>query len=280
MAARKKDLFAAALEAKDYRSFLRLAMERRHAHREMTLSELAQKAGFSSKGFISDLLAGRKRLTARVLPKLIAGLGLSKRLGSYFELLAMLEEAELRPAGLSEEEIHLRLERLRRVFRDREANARAPRMAKAEEGIYRHAVYKTYASLGSVEKGASLQEARSRSGLTEAALREALNLLLSLQLVREENGRFYAELGNIEAFGLSETSRFQEVMATATGALAQKIQKLHQRPEDFFFYASFALEPEKEAHLKLKLQELLSSFVDEHQNEDASLVKSLVVGFF
>lgn len=280
MAARKKDLFAAALEANDYRSFLRLAMERRHSHREMTLSELAQKAGFSSKGFISDLLAGRKRLTAKALPKLIAGLGLSKRLGSYFELLAMLEEPELRSPGVSEEEIRLRLERLRRAFRDREENSSTPRMAKAKEGIYRHAVYKTYAALGSAEKGASIGEARSRSGLNEANLREALDLLLSLQLIREENGRFYAELGNIEAFGLGETSRFQEVMATATAALAQKIQKLHQRPEDFFFYASFALDPEREAQLKLKLQELLSSFVDEHQNEDGALVKSLIVGFF
>lgn len=280
MAAKKKDLFAAALEAKDYRSFLRLAMERRHAHREMTLSELAEKAGFSSKGFISDLLAGRKRLTAKALPKIIAGLSLSKRLGSYFELLAMIEEPALRPPGMSEEEVRQRLARLRRVFRDREENSRAPRLGKAKEGIYRHAIYKTYASLGSAEKGASLEEARIRSGLSEANLRQALDLLLSLQLIREENGRYYAEIGNIEAFGLIEASRFQEVMATATAALAQKIQKLHQKPEDLFFYASFALDPEKEAQLKSKLQELISSFVDENQNEDGALVKSLVVGFF
>jgi len=272
MAEVKKDLFSAALEAKDYRSFLRLAMERRYAHREMTLSELATRAGFSSKGFISDLLAGRKKLTAKALPKIIEGLGLPKRLALYFELLVQLEEESLRAQGMKEAEIRLQLNRLKRVFRDRQA----PVAARVKTGIYRHVVYKVYAALGSAEKGASWEEIFKRSRMAESAVKEAVDLLLSLNLVREEGGRFYAEMGNIEAFGLNETSRFQEVMASATAALAQKIQKV--QPTDLFFYASFALDAEKEALLKQKLQELLSSFVDQNQNEDGNLVKTLVVG--
>jgi uncharacterized protein (TIGR02147 family) len=269
----KKDVFSAALEAKDYRSFLKLAMERRYAHREMTLAELATRSGFSSKGFISDLLAGRKKITAKALPKIMEGLNLPKRLAGYFELLVQLEEEGLRPQGLKEAEIRLQLGRLKRVFRDRQA----PVAANVKAGIYRHVVYKVYAALGSAEKGASWEELLKRSRLPESAVKEALDLLLGLALVREEGRRFYAEMGNIEAFGLNETSRFQEVMASATAALAQKIQKV--QPADLFFYASFALDAEKEALLKQKLQELLSSFVDQNQNEDGDLVKTLVLGF-
>lgn len=280
MAKANVNLFAAALEAKDYRSFLRLMMESRHAHRAITLSELAKKSGFSSKGYISDLLAGRKKLTAKALPKILTALNLPKRLENYFELLAQLEEKSLRSPGLDEKEIQLKLKRLRRSFTDKESSGQTALLPKANSEIYRHLAYKVYASLGSPEVGADFPQIVKRSGLSEAAARDALDALIAIKLAREEKGRFFCAIGTIEALGLDQQTRFQEVLASATSALIQKIQQIHKFPNDFYFYSSFALDPEKELLLKKKLQELLCNFVDEHQNEDGELVKSIVIGFF
>jgi uncharacterized protein (TIGR02147 family) len=108
------------LRTDDYREFLKDYLEKtRIRNRPVNLADLARKAQFSSRSFVSDVLRGKRRITPSSLPRFKQALGLTGAWAQYFELLVMLSENDCRPARQTDEKTCEKIDAVRKKIRDK-----------------------------------------------------------------------------------------------------------------------------------------------------------------
>lgn len=82
-------------EYQDYRAFLAAYYEQtKSVDPAFSYQHFSQALGFSSKGFLYDVIKGRKNLSPASLAGMRAGLGLGKTEGLYFENLVRFNQAK------------------------------------------------------------------------------------------------------------------------------------------------------------------------------------------
>ena len=158
------------LEAEDYRAFLKAAFDILKEHQaSFSLQSFANKAGFSSKSFARDVISGRKRITPRSIDGFKKGLGLTGRLATYFTLLVAQTESDIKHGNLNEAQMQKKLQSLKLQLAEQESSS-------SEQGhVYSEKLWPyLYAALGSLERGATLDEVSSRLGLNEDSCKSEL----------------------------------------------------------------------------------------------------------
>jgi uncharacterized protein (TIGR02147 family) len=109
----------------DYRRFLADAYAERHARdRRFSYRFIAQKAGFASAGFFTNVLKGKKDISLTLAMRLCDVFGLSPRQSQYFEQLVLFNKAQ------SETERQEHLKRLRAI------RGRASKSTEAFQGEF------------------------------------------------------------------------------------------------------------------------------------------------
>lgn len=79
----------------DYRLFLRDWLQaRKSAGHPITYEALGKAAGFTSKGFLTQILQGKSNLPVRMIGEFAKALGLKKNEREYFDLLARFNQAK------------------------------------------------------------------------------------------------------------------------------------------------------------------------------------------
>lgn len=79
----------------DYRLFLRDWLQaRKSAGQPITYEALGEAAGFTSKGFLTQILQGKSNLPARMIGDFAKALGLKKKERDYFDLLVRFNQAK------------------------------------------------------------------------------------------------------------------------------------------------------------------------------------------
>lgn len=109
----------------DYRRFLADAYAERHARdRRFSYRFIAQKAGFSSAGFFTNVLKGKKDISLTLAMRLCEVFGLSPRQSQYFEQLVLFNKSQ------TEAERQEHLKRLRAI------RGRAAKSTEAFQGEF------------------------------------------------------------------------------------------------------------------------------------------------
>jgi uncharacterized protein (TIGR02147 family) len=79
----------------DFRLFLRDWLQARKAEgHAITYEALGEAAGFTSKGFLTQILQGKSNLPARMIGEFAKALGLKKKERDYFDLLVRFNQAK------------------------------------------------------------------------------------------------------------------------------------------------------------------------------------------
>lgn len=79
----------------DYRLFLRDWLQaRKSAGHPITYEALGEAAGFTSKGFLTQILQGKSNLPVRMIAEFAKALGLKKKEREYFDLLVRFNQAK------------------------------------------------------------------------------------------------------------------------------------------------------------------------------------------
>jgi len=82
-------------EYSDYRLFVHdYLVASRESGNGVTYEDIGQKVGFTSKGFITQIIQGKSKLPSTKIAPFGAALGLKKRQLEYFELLVMFNQAK------------------------------------------------------------------------------------------------------------------------------------------------------------------------------------------
>jgi uncharacterized protein (TIGR02147 family) len=84
-------------EYADYHLFLKNFFENRTSNGfSLTYEELGRKVGFTSKGFVTQIIQGKSKIPLSKIMKFGGALGLNKKELEYFELLVQFEHAKSR----------------------------------------------------------------------------------------------------------------------------------------------------------------------------------------
>ena len=205
------ELARVTLKAKDYREFLRISVDFLKNHRRgFSYAHFAVRAGFSSRGFLVDVIKGSKRLTDRSVPKVARGLGLTGALKDYFATLVALEEPEVR--GLKDKSaIEKKLQRLRQQLQEK-TDPNQERAHKLNRILYsnRELLY-VFAALGTAATGASMTEILQRTGFSVVICENILSTLVSEGLIRFFNQRYFPPTDAITFRRLGENIDFKSI---------------------------------------------------------------------
>ncbi|MBN1758945.1 MAG: TIGR02147 family protein [Chitinispirillaceae bacterium] len=79
----------------DYRLFLRDYLSTVKSHgTQLTYEELGRRVGFTSKGFVTQILQGKSNIPKEKISRFAGALGLKKREADFFELLVRFNQAK------------------------------------------------------------------------------------------------------------------------------------------------------------------------------------------
>jgi uncharacterized protein (TIGR02147 family) len=266
-------------KTESYREFLSRSLHSVEG-RKANLAAFSRKAGFASRGFMVDLLQGRKRLTARSLPKVTLALGLKGPLKNYFETLVALEEEDLRKKGESDQALKARLVKLRLRLEQGGIKASSKALENSQDLFLSHHVFPIYAALGSLEKGASLEDILLRTGLPQRVVTSQLEILQKNDCVSMQDGVYRAS----ELFLMSEklgiNAAFRAAFKHSTLEMGDRFEKERNSKEVLFYHGAFSTSRARLPELKEKLIALLNDFVEVEQVENGDKVQKLTLGFY
>lgn len=268
---------ALLLKAPSYRAFLGAYFEAsRSGGARLSYSAFARKAGFAARSYPRDVVAGHKRITARSLPRFLKALGLKGELRNYFTLLVALEEPELNPENHEAAEIRTRLERIRKRYSARDESARM----QTREVYGRRGWLEVFASLGSRDEGASVDEILARCHMPREDCARVLGELTALGVARFEpdSGRYKPDNAHLIFEGLGGDAYFKDFFASSVHHIAFDARHRFKNEDRLFLSSVFSVRRQRLPALKKELRELLTRFVDGSEDPQGDGLARLAVG--
>ncbi len=195
--------------SKNYREFITLAMSARcRPYRKFGYSDIGRYGGFSSRSFPRDVCKGIKNITLKSLPGFIQGLGLSIDLAEYFSLLVLIEEKKLRTKSDTEDLLKQKIDKLK-IFIISGLKNNTDLNHISNIAFQYKDIPKVYAALGSVDKGASVDEIHSRTNLPIDIISNLLAILISNSLIINKEDRYYANSTHLNMLGITQNEIFK-----------------------------------------------------------------------
>lgn len=278
MAAPMTALFERLIEMKDYRSFLSEYLILSKASGE-TMSSLSKRAGLSSAGFLSDVLKGKKELSAKTLPALKKALKVPEGLEQFFEYLVFQERAELAPEHLSGSKLPPALRSLRSRLKERHGPKKSRDAKNIEHVMGSLDAHVLFAAL-EPDRGLTRAEIMERTGFSAAVIERGLQLFAKLQLIYEAEGKIHSSQENFDNFGAEFNGHFQVTFQKALELLGRKAQDIAKNQKDLFYYSAFLVQEDTYEKLQLHLQNQLLQELDKSLPTTGERVAHLVFSVF
>ena len=265
------------LVAQDYRKFLKILIEDSTSGRGEQ-AKLSRKAGFFSRSYLSELLAGKKGLSRDSASRLRSALQLPKYWGNYFDCLVWLEHPDLRPKNLQQENIKSKISQIRSDLKNSTENMSIEKTVTQQ--LHRLQVFQIYAALGTESTGASLVEIAMRTKLSDSVIEKALRQLLDTKAITLKDDRYFAFANKADVLNLSGKSDLAELIRLITLDLQKKREDIVKSPTSLTVYSAFSVHSSKRMALRERLQEALYEVMDEFQDDSGDKVEQIYLNLF
>lgn len=267
------------LSASDYRTFLKLVVEKGSRKRWGSYTAFSKKSGFSSRSYVRDVVSGKRRLTPKTLGPVASTMALSSDLRTYFKLLVSLEENDIRPRELAPDQVRTKLRKLKERLLKRKAGPRRPAGMVAESFGP-----EIYAALGTQEGGASLDEICMRTGLAPDAAGAVLAKMCETGAVRGgqdpaagERTRYFP--GDIHVVSQAMDEIHKTYFISAAGEMIVRAKRSFDSPERLYWKSVFSMRPELAPRFKEELRELILRFVDRAEDPAGETLGHITIAF-
>ena len=264
------------LQAKTYREFLAAAFQELQAREaKFSFALFSRRAGFASRSYPRDVLAGKRRISAATLPSFIRGLGLEGDRKEYFTLLVAIEEEDCNPDRLTPEKLRRKLERLRS-----RAEGRSSIPLEGIDFYRRQTWLYIYASLGSAEDGATIEQISRRTRLARGSLRPELAAMEKLGILRAAGGRYFSRDHHLIFRDQGGSSFFrQHYLSSLVDAIQDATQRFDTR-DRLFLNSVLSVREADLPRLREKLRQLLEGFIDSSANDEGDRLANLSIAFW
>jgi uncharacterized protein (TIGR02147 family) len=259
------------VSSENYREFLEIAFKYLKATQSgFSLAGLARKAGCRSKSYPREVMTGRRSLSFDYAPGFADAFGLkgdSKRLFLKFvELERSRHKDEL---GLEIAELKARIKN------------RVEHQARKPQDLFSQSIWiDVYAALGSLEKGATLEEIQSRTGFQRPLVQGVLKQMTEKKLIG-----FYTGTGcfyplNLHHFfsGVDQDVVFQRRYLDLIKRVEAKAKTAMKSNSDLFQCSTISVKSQDLPKLKEKLRDVLNRFVQDSETADGGKLAHVIVG--
>lgn len=262
--------------SEDYRDFMKRVIEVRSANgKKFGYADLARISEFASRSYPRDVILGDKIPTLESVNKLIKGMSLQLELKEFFRLLIEVEVKSLRSPDKSEKEIKNILDNLRGRLLKKEDS-----LLKRKEYPYSNPLIPTvFAALGPQDRGASLEEVKSRTGQSGEAIKSCLKDMIDLGMTTFKEDRFYPNLGHVSLQYLSNKTYYKNYVRGSLNHILENLDQDFQKSGHLFFTSSFSIREADMPKLKEELRSLLLQFVDKTEVPEGDKVAHITCSF-
>lgn len=272
------------LGAKSYRDFLSLFFDENPAllgfgilRKPLSYAEFSRRAGFASRAFIRDILLGKKRVTLSNFDKIVRGLKLNAQQRDFFRALVALEEPDFRgpPYGRTEDALLKQMAKIRKSHHLKKINQE---IASSEDILKSADVSVVFAASGTEQNGASFAEIIGRCGLTPNQVKNALQALLSSELISFRNDRYYPCSSHVAFERLGGDEFFRKDFLRTVASLKRRFETNPQNDICLFLASTFCVAKSQLPALKESLNQTLLQFISSAEDSAGDSIVELVVG--
>lgn len=246
----------------------------------LNLADFSRKAGFKSRSYLSEILSGKKGFSADSLRKFKRTLKVNNALADVFELLVQQEYPELRNKKQKDSDIQESLNRLRSKIK---LLTKSPSLLndRTKEQVAKNVksidLIKTYAALGSLEKGSSLEEISKRLKLTPAyRIKLSLEKLCEFELCEFKDNRYWPKESSIDVLGVQSPNDGLNKIIDENLILLKRINKsMLSHPLVIAQISSFSIHTHRIEEFKKECMQSLLHLMDKYQSDNGDLIYTL-----
>lgn len=266
------------LDASDYRDFLGRWIQFKSQKRPLTYSAIAARGGFSSRSFPRDVVTGRRNLTMTSMKGFIKGLGLDEDWADYFQLLVQREHPEFGPENLTQDAIHLRLHHVRSRIQSVATYLVTDELKHS--AYFSGLVPVIFASLGTTEAGATLDEIVLRSNCAKNVIEAELSNMEFHKLLEKRDDRFFPAVSHLALSGLHNEFFAKHFVFNLERAKEIALSDNLKSRNNLCLTSAVSVNRSELPRIKEALRKHLIDFLEEIEDPSGDHVASLVTGFF
>ncbi len=262
----------------DYRSFLKNYL----AEKSLNFSDFARAAGFA-RGFPSDVISGRRRLSIQSCFAFEKALKLPAPGRKLFRMLVAFEEPDLFP-DLDPQNIRRSIEELRQ-----KPWRRSRRELQSDEEPQVHEVLRSlrsamvYAACGGPERPAIWSQLQTRTQLPDDVLRAELDHLINAGLVLESRSSdgtaetiYFPQDLHLIIQHDQKTELLKFLFKDSAAEASKRAEVALNSESEFFFTSVFTVHEASMPGLKKALREVILKFVDDSVQADGQRMARLL----
>lgn len=270
------------LEAKDYRSFLGLFFKKdgRKSPKPLTYQEFSNRSGISSKSFLKDVIAGRKRLTHRSTPKVFIALKLDRSWREFLNSLIIIEEEDLRGPRFNRDRELEKLEKIKEKIR-KTRKERIISDSKILELYLTKDFPEIFAALGSEEKGATIEDIIHRTNLPLKRIDFILRKMRKNKIVAydEIENVFRASNQSFQAKELGSDEYFHKDFLRSIKKVKDRFTSQVNSAQSLFVTHTLSVSSDRLKEFAGKLDALLQDFTDDLESPEGDTVAEITLAF-
>lgn len=268
-----------AVESQTYREFLQqIFIYGKKFEPSLSQARVSDRAGFSSRSLLSQITTGKRRPTSQAIIKISKALAITGKTRECFELLIYLEHQDLDPSNRKLDQLKERLVKVRwQLSHDLSTK---PELKESSAAILFSSAesMKVFASLGTVEKGATIDEIISRTRLPKNLVQKNLNLFLSHKIINQNQDRYFVNTDSLDYAQIGEVESFRKRFQTSAQALAKRaFQSSLESGSELFFLSTIPVRKNQLPELKLRLKQTIIDFLDQAQDDNGDSITEVFI---
>ncbi len=269
------------IHSKNYRDFLNAFFQKESSWsspKPVSYSVFAERAQISSRGYMNDIIRGRKRLTPSFFDRVVKGLKLTQVWRNYLLLLTQREESAL--WKISD------LEALERKIQTAKSNllkhvsvTTVPNEDPLISLMLNPNFSEVYASLGHPDRGATVKVISKRSRLASEAVNTILIQMKDRGLVGHDpiSNKYFVKNIDLQTNNLNFV--FEKDFHRAAGQMISRSKSQMSSKSSLFMTQTFSVASTKLPALKIQLRDLINQFAVDSEDSDGDCVSEICIGF-
>lgn len=260
------------LSASSSREFLRLALWMTyHEKGKVNYADFSRKCGFSSRSFIVEFLSGKKQLSVDSLRRIKMALKLPKNYLKYFELLVFKENPVIRPSNLKTPLIETKLVELKnQIYQVAQYENK-----QSLDWLTQPETFLIYAALGSICRGASIEEIHLRTQFPLEKIKDILAVMISHKLISRKKSRYYVFSETLDVLNFKDAQTMKILTENIFQGLRKNFNKTFNNPNSTVFFTTFSIQQSQIKNFKRELNELIFQLIDKYQDDDGTTVQQV-----
>lgn len=276
------ELMTSLLAAPDYRDFLRQVFAFQHQKiPHFSFSYFSKKAGFSSRSFAREVLAGQKRISPKSLPKFLIGMELDKDLSEFFKILVCEQEPDCDERKQSARELAQQKEKIKhRLLKLKLAPVGDPSLPNQDEDFFSIRTWPiVYSCLGD-DKGEPFEKIVHRSGLNRLDVRNALRGMMQKDMIHFDDAAqtYHAKDFHLVIKRLGSNQFFRGYFLDCLADVQKRALADFSAKDSLFMQSVFVIQKSKFPELRKALEALLTKFIDDSEIRSGDGVAQLSMG--